>query len=251
MFLLLGFLLVAIHWASREYFSSVLSQTLTSTVVDGFVTSKFQVRGYLAKQPNLKTDFPGCHQQFSRSEVISSLRMSTTDTYFAGMDAYQILGVTKNADAKEIKSAYRKLIAQWHPDKFPDDEEKKKEGGIRMEKINRAYYVLSDEDRRRRYDRYGEQGVGTSAASEEQLKNAGGPGMGGFGGADGSVDVGDISDIFDAFFGNAGGRPRGSRQQSVNAPLAGSYVQLCVASSIYPYQICQEKTFKSMLKSLL
>lgn len=142
------------------------------------------------------------------------------------MDAYQILGVDRSADEKTIKSSYRKLVASWHPDKFPDNEEKKKEGGLRMEKINRAWYILSDEDRKRRYDQYGEQGVGTSAASEEQLRAAGGPGMGGgFSGGE-AVDVQDISDIFDAFFGGSGGRGgRGGpqqRQKNANAPIAGT-----------------------------
>lgn len=73
--------------------------------------------------------------------------MSSSDgnSYYNGMDAYQILECPRSATSKEIKSAYRKLVAKWHPDKFPDDEAKKKEGGERMEKINRAYYCLEDE----------------------------------------------------------------------------------------------------------
>lgn len=94
----------------------------------------------------------------------------TPNPYYQGMDAYAILSISKTASKKEIKSAYRKAVAKFHPDRFPNDEEKKKEGGLRMEKINRAYYVLEDEDRRRRYDLYGEQGVGTSASSEARLK---------------------------------------------------------------------------------
>eukprot|EP01039_Chlorochromonas_danica_P002452 gene2452-2687_t len=148
--------------------------------------------------------------------------------YYKGMDAYQILGVPRSATKKEIKAAFRKLVAQWHPDKFPDDKEKKKEGGLRMEKINRAYYCLEDEDRRRRYDTYGEQGVGTSAASEEQLREAGGPGMGGFGGMGGGVvDVQDISDVFDAFFGGGrSSRSAGAKRQRANAPQAGDDLQV-------------------------
>jgi molecular chaperone DnaJ len=117
-------------------------------------------------------------------------------------------------------------IATWHPDKFPDDEEKKREGGLRMEKINRAYYCLEDDDRRRRYDAYGEEGVGTSAASEEQLKQQGGPGgFGGGGRGGGGVDINDVTDIFDAFFG--GVRPgTGRTKVNANAPVAGDDLQV-------------------------
>jgi molecular chaperone DnaJ len=94
-----------------------------------------------------------------------------------------------------------------------------------MEKINRAWFCLGDDDRRSRYDMYGEQGVGSSAASEEQLRNAGGPGFSGFGGMGGqTVDVQDISDIFDAFFGNAGARGgvRSGTRRSATGPVAGA-----------------------------
>ena len=73
-----------------------------------------------------------------------------SNPYYRGMDAYQILECPKNADKKDIKSAYKKMVAKWHPDKFPDDEGKKAEGGLRMEKINRAYFCVGDEERRRR-----------------------------------------------------------------------------------------------------
>jgi len=151
--------------------------------------------------------------------------MSSTSTdFYAGLDAYQILEVPKNADMKEIKSAYRKLVAKWHPDKFPGDEEKKKEGGLRMEKINRAYYCISDDDRRRRYDQYGDAGVGTSASSEEQLKNSGGI-PGGFGGGV-PVDVQDLGDLFESFFGGGGGGGMGGRgrtRQSPTGPVKGKF----------------------------
>lgn len=174
---------------------------------------------------------------FARSRGLA-LHMSTSDStnsFYKGMDAYQILEVPRGSDKKAVKSAYRKAVAKWHPDKFPDDEAKKKEGGLRMEKINRAYFCLEDDDRRRRYDQYGEQGVGTSAASEEQMKATGGPGMGGFGGpGGGQVDVQDISDIFDAFFGGAqggmGGRGGGGRGgmggKPRNGPVAGDDLQI-------------------------
>lgn len=199
--------------------------------------------------PTVRTKFSKIHYQnninhnnFHGSYKIPSvLQMSSKDSsdsnpYYRGMDAYQILECQRTADKKEIKSAYRKCVAKWHPDKFPDDEEKKKEGNLRMEKINRAWFCLEDDDRRRRYDQFGEQGVGTSAASEDQLKQGGGPNVG-FGGAGGAVDVGDISDIFDAFFGGGvgGARGRTSSQQrrNVNAPVQGKFVYGFIEVKIY------------------
>ena len=77
----------------------------------------------------------------------------------AKRDYYEILGVSKTADAKEIKKAYRKLAVKFHPDKNPGDkaaEEKFKEAA-------EAYEVLSDADKKARYDRYGHAGVVGSA----------------------------------------------------------------------------------------
>lgn len=114
-------------------------------------------------------------------------------------DYYETLGVSKNADKDEIKSAFRKKARQWHPDvnKAPDAEEKFKE-------LGKAYETLMDDEKRSLYDRYGEDG----------LKNAGfdqgGPFAGGFG---------DINDIFNSFFGGFGGFSQ--RQVDPNAPQEG------------------------------
>lgn len=104
-------------------------------------------------------------------------------------DYYEILGVSQGADSGEIKSAFRRLARQYHPDvsREADAEERFKE-------INEAYEVLSDEDKRARYDRFGHAGVNGGA--------------GGYSG--GFSDFGDIFDIFNnAFGGAAGGRRRG------------------------------------------
>ena len=85
------------------------------------------------------------------------------------MNAYQILEVTEDSEVKNIKIAYKKLVYKFHPDRFPNDQDMKREGGQRMEIINRAWYCLSDEDRRQRYDEFGEEGVGSSAASEQDF----------------------------------------------------------------------------------
>jgi len=118
----------------------------------------------------------------------TALFMSTR----TGRDFYQILGVPRNADTKTIKTAYRKLAKQFHPDANPGEDTTEK-----FQELNRAYEVLNDPDLKKKYDMFGEQGIGTSAASDSQ---AGSPfGRGGFG-----QEV-DLGDIFDSFFGGGGG----------------------------------------------
>ena len=171
-----------------------------------------------------------------QNELSMMKRDSDTNPFYEGQDAYQILEVSRNADKRVIKSSYRKAISTWHPDKFPDDDEKKAEGNLRMEKINRAWYCLGDDDRKRRYDQFGDQGVGTSASSEEQIKAAGSPiNSGGFRGGQGSgaVNINDIADIFDTFFGGAdgvrgdGGFNRQQQQKQKlknnNVPVTGTF----------------------------
>lgn len=199
---------------------------------DSLPRLSFRLKSARAASISRRTDISDVGRK-SMTLHMSSGEGSSSNPYYQGMDAYQILEVPKGSDKKAVKSAYRKAVAKWHPDKFPDDDVKKKEGGLRMEKINRAYFCLEDDDRRRRYDQYGEQGVGTSAASEEQLKAAGGPGMGGFGGGGGQVDVQDISDIFDSFFGGQGGGMGGGRSgrggmggRPRNGPVAGDDLQV-------------------------
>ena len=108
-------------------------------------------------------------------------------------DYYKILGVRRDATPKEIKDSYRKLSLKWHPDKNPNNKE---EAEKKFMDISKAYEVLSDEDKRRKYDQFGEEGVFGN--------NAGGGGpAGGFGGFD-------PNEIFRAFFG--GGGPGGGSQ---------------------------------------
>lgn len=124
-------------------------------------------------------------------------------------DYYEVLGVDKSAGPDEIKRAYRKLAKKYHPDvnKAPDAEEKFKE-------VQEAYEVLSDDDKKAAYDRYGH------AAFDQ---NAGGFGGGGFSGGFGFEDV-DLGDIFGSFFGGGSTRTR----QRDSGPQRGEdrFVQL-------------------------
>ncbi|KAG7355107.1 chaperone protein DnaJ [Nitzschia inconspicua] len=125
----------------------------------------------------------------SSSSFSTALYMSTRNQ--TGRDFYRILGISRNASVAEIKQAYRKLAKEYHPDANPN-----KDTTEQFQDINRAYEVLKDPDLKRKYDMFGESGIGTSAASDS---TAGSPfGGGGFG-----QDV-DLNDIFDSFFGGGG-----------------------------------------------
>ncbi len=119
---------------------------------------------------------------------------------------YDVLGVSKNADEKEIKSAFRKLAKQYHPDinKEPGAEEKFKE-------IGEAYSVLSDETKRKQYDQFGHEAY-TQGASQGGF----GGGFGGF-----SADDIDLSSIFDDLFGGSMFGGSSSRRGNRNRPTKG------------------------------
>ncbi|HBV98123.1 MAG: molecular chaperone DnaJ [Peptococcaceae bacterium BICA1-7] len=106
-------------------------------------------------------------------------------------DYYEVLGVSREASADEIKKAYRKLARQYHPDANPENKENSEE---KFKEAAEAYEVLSDPEKRAGYDRFGH------AAADGQ-------GFGGFGGFGGG-DFGGLGDIFDMFFGGGGGRSR-------------------------------------------
>ena len=106
-------------------------------------------------------------------------------------DYYEVLGVSKSADAKEIKKAYRKLAMKYHPDKNPGN----KEAEEKFKEINEAYEVLSDEEKRSTYDRFGHDGLNNQGGF------GGGQGFGGFGGGGG---FGGFEDIFGDIFGSSG-----------------------------------------------
>ena len=127
-------------------------------------------------------------------------------------DYYEVLGVGKDADAGTLKRAYYKLAKQYHPDTNPGDkvaEEKFKEA-------NEAYEVLSDPDKRAKYDQFGH------AAFDPSL-GGGGSGFGGFGGFGGFEDFGDLGDILGGMFGGVG-----SGRQRRNGPVDGEDISVGV-----------------------
>ncbi len=128
-------------------------------------------------------------------------------------DYYKLLGVPEKADAQTIKKAYRKLARELHPDKNPDDPTA--EG--RFKEVQNAYDILSDDAKRRQYDRmkrYGGQGDPTRTRPGGNYRRPDGTyvRMDPNGGADGGFDPGDgFNDIFERFFGGAQGGPGGPR----------------------------------------
>ena len=126
-------------------------------------------------------------------------------------DYYEVLGLKKGASEDEIKKAFKSMARKYHPDLHPDD----KEAAEKFKEINEAYEVLSDSEKRARYDQFGHAGVDPNYG--------GGAGAGGFGGFGG---FGDVGDIFDSIFGGGFGGFGGGRStaSSANAPHRGGDV---------------------------
>lgn len=133
-------------------------------------------------------------------------------------DYYEVLGVGRSADKDEIKKAYRKLALKYHPDKNPDN----KDAEEHFKEVNEAYEVLSNDDKRRRYDQFGHAGVGSSAAS------------GGGGQYGGAADFNDIFSAFNDMFGGGGGRRGGSPFGGFEEAFGGGGSQRRRASSGIP-----------------
>jgi molecular chaperone DnaJ len=144
-------------------------------------------------------------------------------------DYYEILGVSKSASAEEIKKAYRKKAIQYHPDKNPGD----KQSEENFKEAAEAYEVLSDDQKRQRYDQYGHAGVGGAAG-------------GGFGG--GSMNMDDIfshfGDIFGGHFGGFGGFGGSQRGGGGQRVRKGSDLRVKVKLTLAEVAVGVEKKIK-------
>lgn len=146
------------------------------------------------------------------------------------IDYYNLLGVDKAASEEDIKKAYRRLARKYHPDLNPNDKEAQK----KFQQINEANEVLSDGEKRKKYDQYGKDWK--HAEQFEQARKQGGRGYGGFGGFEGfgggssqadseafnAEGYDDFSDFFQSMFGGGGGRQQGRtafKGQDYNAEL--------------------------------
>ncbi|MEG2082976.1 MAG: molecular chaperone DnaJ, partial [Oscillospiraceae bacterium] len=133
-------------------------------------------------------------------------------------DYYEVLGVDRNATDDQIKAEYRKKAKKLHPDLNPDDPTAES----KFKELGEAYEVLSDKDKRAKYDQFGHAGVDSTYGAGGGY----GPGYGGYGGFD--VDLGDI---FGSFFGGGFGGGSSRRSSNANAPRRGGDIRVSLPLS--------------------
>ncbi len=153
----------------------------------------------------------------------------------AKRDYYEVLGIDKNADAGTIKKAYRKLAMKYHPDKNQDD----KEAEEKFKEASEAYEVLSDPEKKQRYDQYGHAGLegafGQGGFSWSDFTHAG----------DFSDLFGDMGSIFDSLFGGGG---FGGRTRSQGRNNRGEDLQIEISLNLKEISKGVEKKIKINIK---
>jgi len=157
----------------------------------------------------------------------------------AKRDYYEVLGVSKDASADDLKRAYRKLAMQYHPDRNPDDPK----AAENFKEAAEAFDVLKDENKKARYDRYGHSGMHSGGYNEPDFQNVSFEDIfsrfgdifgGGFGGGGGGG--------FEDIFGGGGGRGRSRSQRQVGRP--GNDLKLSINLSLDEIAFGTEKTLK-------
>ncbi len=149
-------------------------------------------------------------------------------------DYYEVLGLNKGADEASIKKAYRTLAKKYHPDMNPGNAEAEQ----KFKEVNEAYSVLSDPDKKSKYDQFGHAAFDQGAG-------------GGYGGFGGFSDFGDIGDIFSSFFGGGfGGFGGGSSSSRRNAPQRGEDIGVHVTLTFEEaaFGVKKDVTFKRVQK---
>ena len=144
-------------------------------------------------------------------------------------DYYEVLGLKKGASDDEIKKAFRKMAMKYHPYKNPGD----KEAEEKFKEVNEAYSVLSDPDKKSKYDRFGHAGVDPNGFG----------GAGGFGGFGGGGGFG-FDDIFDMFGGAFGGFGGGGQQRRANSPRKGKDLQKAITITFEEAAFGTKKTIE-------
>ncbi len=147
-------------------------------------------------------------------------------------DYYEVLGLNKGADDSQIKRAYRQLAKKYHPDMNPGDAEAE----AKFKEVNEAYAVLSDADKKAKYDQFGHAAFDPAS------------GAGGFGGFNFDGDFGGFGDIFSSFFG--GGFGGGSASSRRNGPIRGDdvYTRITISFEEAAFGAKKEVSFNRIEK---
>jgi molecular chaperone DnaJ len=150
----------------------------------------------------------------------------------AGKDYYNILGVKRDATEREIKQVYRKLARKYHPDVNPGD----KSAEAKFKQINEAYEVLSDKEKRKKYDRYGDQWQYADQLDEAARQQASRQGFSQGGGARVHFGEGDLGNLFDELF-------QGFRSSQQARPRRGQDIE-------YPVEVTLEEAYHGATRTL-
>ncbi|MDR2817337.1 MAG: molecular chaperone DnaJ [Oscillospiraceae bacterium] len=149
-------------------------------------------------------------------------------------DYYNVLGINKNASEAEIKKAFRRLAKQYHPDMNAGD----KAAAEKFKEVNEAYEVLSNSEKKARYDQFGHAGVDPSYSGSGNTST-------GFGGFGNFGDFGmDLGDIFENMFSGFGGFGGGGRHKNQNIPLKGTSVEVTIGLTFMEAALGTKKTIE-------